>query len=144
MVGGRPRGVKGTILILLAAVAACSGAAARREARTHADLLAAIAQKGVDLVRSGRLVAESMPELTYPLERAQAFARSARERERLDTAALAALDALVERYRSFVDTLDRVRRDLSRDQAARALAEPLASVEAAAAALRAELDRAGG
>jgi len=129
------------MVFLLAAVVACSGAAARREARTHAELLAAIAHKGVDLVRSGRLAAESMPELTYPLERAQAFARRARERERLGPGALAALDALVERYRAFVDTLDRVRRDLSRDEAAAALAAPLASVEAAAAALRAELER---
>jgi hypothetical protein len=125
---------------LLVVFVACSGAAARREARTHADVLEAIARKGADLVRSGRLVAESMPELTYPLERAQAFARKARDGERLAPGAQAALDALVERYRAFVDALDRVRRDLEPDDAARALAEPLAGVESAAAALRTELD----
>jgi hypothetical protein len=134
----------GGLVGLLAVAVACTGAAARREARTHADVLESIAQKGVDLVRTGRLVAESMPVLTYPLERAQAFARTARRRERLDPATLAAFDTLVDRYRAFVDGLDRARRDLGRDEAARALAEPLAGVERAAAALRGELERADG
>jgi hypothetical protein len=157
MVGGAPGGVKGTVqrraaravqltalVGLLVVAVACTGAAARREARTHADVLEAIAGKGADLVQSGRLVAESMPELTYPLERAQAFARTARARARLEPAALDALDALVERYRAFVDTLDRVRRELEPSAAARALVEPLAAVRHAAASLRAALERAGG
>jgi len=39
-----------------------------------------IARKAADLVAAGRFTAESLPELTYPLERAEAFARQARER----------------------------------------------------------------
>jgi hypothetical protein len=149
MVGGAPGGVKGTVIggllgLLVVAVACGGAAAARQEARTHADVLESIARKGADLVRSGRLVAESMPELTYPLERAQAFARTARDRARLEPAALAALDALVERYRAFVDTLDRVRREHEPTEAARVLAVRLAAVEDAAALLRAALGRAGG
>jgi hypothetical protein len=67
---------------------------------------------------------------------------AARRRERLPPVALAALDVLVERYRAFVDALDRVRREHEPAEAAKALAEPLAGVEAAAAAVRRELDRA--
>ena len=50
---------------------------------------------------TGRLTAESMPELTYPLERAEAFARAGPARARGDAAppSLAAFDALIARYR---------------------------------------------
>jgi hypothetical protein len=99
-----------------------------------------MARKGVDLVAGGRLAAESMPELTYPLERAQAFVDEARARSRgAPPPSLAALDALVARYREFVDALDRVRRESSAGEARAALAAPLARVEAAGDAVRAAL-----
>lgn len=99
-----------------------------------------MARKGVDLVASGRLTAESMPELTYPLERAQAFAADAHARSHgAPPASLVAFDALVGRYREFVDALDRVRRTTSGDAARGALAEPVGRVEAAAEAVRSAL-----
>ncbi|HEV7730742.1 MAG TPA: hypothetical protein VGR62_01205 [Candidatus Binatia bacterium] len=107
---------------------------------THAQLLVSMAKKGVDLVGANRVTAESMPELTYPLERAQAFAREAHERAG-DAAppSLAAFDELVARYQAFVDALDRDRRDQRGAPAAAALAPALAAVEAAAAAVEAAL-----
>jgi len=111
-----------------------------RLAATHADLLVAMARKHTDLVASGRLTAESMPELTYPLERAEAFAREARARSGgAPPASLEALDALCARYRAFVDALDRVRRERSGEAARAALADPLAAVEVAGEAVRAAL-----
>jgi hypothetical protein len=99
-----------------------------------------MARKGADLVASGRLTAETMPELTYPLERAQAFAHEARARSRgTPPASLDALDVLIARYRDFVDALDRVRRDTRGETARAALAEPLARVEEAAERVRAAL-----
>jgi len=99
-----------------------------------------MARKGADLVVAGRLTAESMPELTYPLERAQAFAHEARARARgAPPPSLDALDVLVARYRDFVDALDRVRRDTRGDAARDALAQPLAGVEVAAEGVRAAL-----
>mgnify|MGYP006992540842 CR=1 FL=1 len=139
MVGGCARRVKAAALVLLVA-AGCAGRADVRQALTHAGLLTALARKGADLVASGRLTAESMPELTYPLERAQAFAGA--------TAAgagaarppwLTPFEALVGRYRDFVDALDRVRREEGGTAARAALAGPLAAVEAAADVLRAAL-----
>jgi len=103
-------------------------------------LLVAMARKHTDLVASGRLTAESMPELTYPLERAEAFAREARARSGgAPPASLKALDALCGRYRAFVDALDRVRRERSGEAARAALADPLAAVEGAAESVRVAL-----
>ena len=107
---------------------------------THAELLVFTARKGTDLVASGRFTAESMPELTYPLERAEAFAREARARSGgAPPASLEALDALCARYRVFVDALDRVRRERSGEAARAALADPLAAVEGAAESVRVAL-----
>jgi hypothetical protein len=106
---------------------------------THADLLVAMARKGVDLVASHRLTAESMPELTYPLERAEAFARAAAERATDPPPSLAAFRDLIARYRALVDLLDRVRREPPEGDTRAALAEPLGRVEAAADAVRAAL-----
>jgi hypothetical protein len=107
---------------------------------THVDVLVGIARKGADLVESGRFTAESMPELTYPLERAQGFVATAHARGTTPPS-LAAFEVLLARYRAFVDTLDRVRRDSPADARA-ALVEPLAAVEQEAGhvreALRAE------
>jgi len=125
---------------VLALVAGCFWRSYGRIAATHVDLLTAMAHKGADLVASGRLTAESMPELTYPLERAQAFVADAKARSGgAAPPSLAALDALVARYRDFVDVLDRVRREQTGEQARAALAAPLAEVDRAAEAVRAAL-----
>ena len=99
-----------------------------------------MARKGADLVASGRFTAESMPELTYPLERAQAFVHEATARAHdAPPPSLNTLDVLTARYREFVDALDRVRRVDTGDRARAALAEPLARVESAAEAVHAAL-----
>src|SRR5438874_12643959 len=109
MVGAAPSRVKAALAFVL--LAGCFWRSYDRLAATHADLLLAMARKGTDLVASGRLTAESMPELTYPLERAQAFVHEARARSGgAPPASLEALDALRARYRVLVDALDRVRR----------------------------------
>src|SRR5262244_1780910 len=61
--------------LALSLFGACFWRSYGKAAATHADLLVAMARKGADLVASERLTAENMPELTYPLERAEAFAR---------------------------------------------------------------------
>ncbi len=113
----------------------CSWRSYGRMMATHAEVLVAIGEKGVDLVVGERLTAESMPELTYPLERAQAFLRDAMSQS-ASRPSLAAFQDLCARYRDLIDTLDRIRRD-QRGAAARAtLAAPLARVQTAAAAVR--------
>jgi hypothetical protein len=134
-------GVGGTTvkvaLVAFVLVAGCFWRSYGQQALAHVDLLTAMAHKGADLVAGGRLTAETMPELTYPLERAQAFARAAAARSRgAPPPSLTAFAALVERYREFVDALDRVRREHTGDKAREALAEPLAAVAAAAQAVR--------
>ncbi len=109
-------------------------------ATTHAELLVAMARKGSDLVSSGRFGAENMPELTYPLERADAFAHTARARAgSAPPPSLAAFEELLARYRAFIDALDQTRRADRGDEARTALAPPLAAVEAAAATVRTAL-----
>jgi hypothetical protein len=133
MVGGGPGRVK-LALVLAAALALSAGCFSRsygRLAATHVEVLTAMARKGADLVAGGRLTAESMPELTYPLERAQAFARRAARRGPASRPSLVAFEALLARYVAFVDALDRVRRERTGGAARAALAAPLAAVEAA-------------
>lgn len=142
MVGARASTVKAAsaLLVVLVAGAGCFWHTYGRLAATHVEVMTGMARKGVDLVAAGRLTAESMPELTYPLERAQAFARTAAARSGdARPPSLAAFETLLERYRGFVDQLDRVRRDEARDAAGAALAAPLAEVEAAGAAVLAAL-----
>ena len=142
IVGGSWRRVKVALLLAvhLSLLGACFWRSYGKAAATHADLLVAMARKGTDLVVSGRLTAESMPELTYPLERADAFARVAAARSAdHPPASLRALDDLRARYQVFLDALDRVRREKSGDAARAALAEPLAAVEGAGRAVRAAL-----
>src|SRR5437870_5071153 len=116
MVGAARSTVKAALAFAL--LAGCFWRSYGRLAATHADLLVAMARKGADLVASGRLTAESMPELTYPLERAQAFAHDARARSGSSPPpSVAALDDLIARYRAFVDTLDRVRREQTAETA---------------------------
>jgi len=137
MLGGGGVRVKAVFALVL--LAGCFWRTYGRLAATHVDLLVAMARKGTDLVASGRLSAESMPELTYPLERAEAFVHDARARSGAPPASLDALDTLCARYRAFVDALDRVRRERRGEAARAALADPLAAVEAAAERVRAEL-----
>ena len=138
MVGSGGTSVKAALVFTL--LAGCFWRSYGRAVATHVDVLLGMARKGVDLVANGRLTPESMPELTYPLERAQAFAETARARAGgRPPDSLLAFEALLVRYRSFIDTLDRVRRDESHDAAGRALQAPLAAVEAAGEAVRAAL-----
>ena len=142
IVGGGLRRVKVALLLAasLSLLASCFWHTYGKAAATHADLLVAMARKGTDLVASGRLTAESMPELTYPLERADAFARTATARSAdHPPASLLALDDLRARYQAFLDALDRVRREKSGDAARAALAEPLAAVERAGETVRTAL-----
>ena len=135
MVGSRGNSVK-ALVVLAIALAGCFWRSYGRLAATHAELLVSMARKGVDLVAAERLTAESMPELTYPLERAQAFVATARARTSGDPPpSLVALAALVDRYRTYVDALDRGRRTWHGDEARAALRAPLADVEQAGAAV---------
>jgi len=127
------------VALVFALVAGCFSSSYGRQAATHAEVLTAIARKGADLVASGRLTAESMPELTYPLERAQVFVGDQEARGGTLPRSLLELETLVARYRDFVDALDRVRRERSGDAARAALAEPLARVETSGEAVRAAL-----
>ena len=141
MLGPSRRRVKvGLLACCVAAVVGCGrGVPSANETSTHVDVLTAIARKGVDLVAAGRFSAESMPELTYPLERAQALA------VRAHAAApppvwLPAFDAVLARYRDLLDAIDRARRE-QRGDAARSLLQPeldalLAAASAAKAALQ--------
>jgi hypothetical protein len=142
IVGVEARTVKAAavMLVLAAASSGCFWRTYGRLAATHVEVLTGIARKGADLVAAGRLTAESMPELTYPLERAQAFARKAAARSGdARPASLAAFEVLLARYRAYIDTLDRVRREVPRAGARDALAGPLGEVEAAGAAVLAAL-----
>src|SRR5713226_5920911 len=134
IVGGSRRRVKvvRALVVSLSLLGACFWRSYGKATATHADLLVAMARKGADLVASGRLTAESVPELTYPLERAEAFARAARARSGdAPPRSLDAFDALLARYRAFVDALDRIRREQSGEAARVALAAPLGAVEEA-------------
>lgn len=135
IVGGAAGPVKAALGLAL--LAGCFWRSYGPEAATHAEVLVAIAHKGADLVGKGRFTAESMPELTYPLERAVAFAdRAAARSAEPPPPSLLALRLLIGRYRDFVDVLDDVRRRLDGAEARAALVQPLAAVEAAAAELR--------
>jgi hypothetical protein len=102
--------------------------------RTYAEVMVSIAHKGADLVRTGHFTAESVPELTYPLERAEAFAREVRGHAGAEPpGSLLAFETLIARYRSFIDALDRRRREHAPGDAAATLAEPLRAVDDAAA-----------
>jgi hypothetical protein len=132
IVSGGARPVKAAFALVL--LAGCFWHSYGPQMATHADVLVGIARKGADLVGSGRMTAESMPELTYPLERAVAFADRAESwAGSSPPPSLAAFRTLVARYRGFVDALDRVRRSHGADDARAALGDPLAAVEAAAA-----------
>jgi hypothetical protein len=143
MVGARGHTVKAFALLAVFLAAGCGHSDARL-AITHVDLLTEMAEKGTDLVANGRFTAESMPELTYPLERAQAFAQSwDAGAPSPPPASHVAFATLVARYREFVDTLDRVRRTKTGAAAREALSGPLRAVQDAAAQVRAALHAEG-
>jgi hypothetical protein len=128
------------VLALAVLGAGCIWRSDAEKAAVHAEVLVAQARKGRDLVVRSRFSAESMAELTYPLERARVFAQEARPRRgRPAPPWLAPFDELVARYRDFVDVLDRVRREHRGRAAREALAGPLRAVKTAARAVRSAL-----
>jgi len=140
LLGGGVKARKALLLTLV--LAACFWRSYPRQVATHADLLVAMAQKGADLVAAGRLTAENLPELIYPLERARAFARSVHVRAGdVVPPSLVALEELIGRYRAFVDELDRVRRTARGDAARAALVMPLDAVVGAGERVREALTR---
>ena len=145
MVGPDRARVKAIACVAVVALAGCFWRSYAPRVRTHTEVMVGIARKAADLVAAGRFTAESLPELTYPLERAEAFARQARERAGGDApASLAAFEALTARYRTFVDLVDRVRREHRGADAAAALAEPLRALEEQAEAVQQTLRREAG
>jgi len=77
----------------------------------HADLLAAMAAKGTDLVDTDRFTPENLPELHYPLDRARAFAAEAARRSGDDPpASLRAFETLLAAYAAFCGIVDDSRR----------------------------------
>jgi hypothetical protein len=135
MVGAGVGRVKAALLLAL--LAGCFWRSYGRVATTHVEVLTAMARKGADLVAAGRLTAETLPELTYPFERAQAFAhRAAEKSDGRRPPSLEAFGRLLERYREFLDALDRTRREATGDAARAALAPRLAALEAAAEDVR--------
>lgn len=134
--------VKAIACVAAAMMAGCAWNGSAARLRTHAEVMVAIARKAVDLVGAGRFTAESMPELTYPLERATALARQLRARRSPDVPpSLVAFDGLVERYRMLIDAVDRTRRERRGTDAIAVLAVPLRQVEEAAAEVEAALRR---
>jgi len=139
MVSAAARPVKAALALVL--LAGCFWRSYGQQVVTHTEVLVGIARKGADLVGSGRLTAESMPELTYPLERAVAFAEKARARAgAAPPPSLVAFEALIARYREFVDALDRARREHEPSAARTTLAAPLAEVESAGRRVREAVD----
>ena len=100
----------------------------------------AFARKGRDLVVTGRFTAENLPQLTYPLERAAAFAADVQRRTETPPASLLAFERLLERYRAFVERVDRERHERAGPPDATALDAQVAEIESAAGAVAAALD----
>ncbi len=76
----------------------------------HAQLLADMAEKGRDLVTMGRFTAESLPELTYPYERAAAYEAAVRAANGdRPLPSLVVFSAMVAQYKTFLETLEDVR-----------------------------------
>jgi hypothetical protein len=129
------------IFLCLAALGGCFWRSYPQRLRTHCDLLVAFARKGRDLVATGRFSAENLPELTYPLERAQAFAADARRRTEAPPASLVAFERLIERYRALVERVDRRRHERDGPEDAASLDESVAAIEAAAGEVAVALER---
>jgi hypothetical protein len=124
------------MFLVLSAATGCFWHRYPRLVVTHAELLADMAQKGRDLVVLGRFTAETLPELTYPLERARAFEQDALRRAGSPApASLAPFSRLVRSYQGFVQTLDDLRRQPAADQA-----RDQAALDAVVASIRADAD----
>lgn len=98
------------VLYLLCALSGCFWHRYPRLVVTHAQLLADMAEKGRDLVALGRFTAESLPELTYPYERAAAYEASVRSAAGVRALpSLEIFSAMVAQYKTFLQALDDVR-----------------------------------
>ena len=129
------------VLLCLSIAGGCWWRSYPERMRTHTELLVSFAHKGRDLVTTGRFTAESLPELTYPLERAAAFAAEARRRRDPPPASLLAFETLVARYRAFVELVDDVRRAPRDADVPRRLSESVAAVEASADEVQRTIER---
>jgi hypothetical protein len=123
---------------IMVAIAGCFWRTYPQRLRTHSELLVAFARKGRDLVATGRFTAENLPELTYPLERAAAFAADVRRRTETPPESLTAFEREIALYRAFVERVDRSRHD--RDDS---LDAAVAGIERAAHDVDAALGREG-
>jgi len=146
MLGPAFRAVKANcvLVVLVAGLGVVSGCFWRSypdRLRTHSELLVSFAHKARDLVAARRFTAENLPELTYPLERASAFAAQGRQHAATPPASLVAFEVLIDRYRAFVDLVDQMRRDRAGPDAARALDAPLLAIDAAASDVKVARDR---
>jgi hypothetical protein len=146
MLSPAPRPVKEkcrlvVFFLCLAVAGGCFWRSYPQRLRTHSELLVAFARKGRDLVATGRFAAENLPELTYPLERAVAFAADVRRRADTPPASLVAFEELIARYRAFVERVDRARRERGGPAEAASLDEPLGDIESAARDVATALER---
>jgi hypothetical protein len=147
MLGPAWRAVKANSapIVLVCCLAVVTGCFWRRypeRLRIHGEVLVSTARKARDLVATGRFTAESVPELTYPLARAEAFAAESHRRSgATPPASLVAFEELLARYRAFVELVDETRRRERGAAAAERLGEPLAAVERAAREVTAALAR---
>jgi hypothetical protein len=128
------------VLVVVLLVAGCFWRSFPERIATHADVLVSMARKGMDLTAADRLTAGTLPELFYPLERAQALAAEARRRSG-DTppAVLVPFEDLLVRYRAFCDQIDRLRRERPGPAARERLQPAFGEIERAAAAVHAAL-----
>jgi hypothetical protein len=131
----------GVIFLCLAVASGCFWQSYPQRLRTHSELLVAFARKGRDLVATGRFTAENLPELTYPLERAAAFAAEARRKSETPPESLVAFERLIERYRAFVQRVDRERHDRTGTAETASLDATVAEIEATSADVAAALAR---
>ena len=122
------------VAVALSLVAGCFWRSYPERIATHADVLVSMARKGVDLLAADRMTAGTLPELIYPLERGQALAAEARRRSgSAPPPSLVAFEALLRRYRTFCEEVDRLRRERPGSGARAALGPALHDVERAAA-----------
>jgi hypothetical protein len=107
------------LLVLVACLAMAGGCFWRSypaRMRTHTELLVSFARKTGDLVEAHRFTAQNLPELTYPLERATAFARETRRHTSEAPDSLVAFERLLERYRELLYLADSTRQALDASQ----------------------------
>jgi len=122
---------------VVATLAGCFWRTYASRAAMHTELLLAMTRKGIDLVRARRFAPENLPELYYPLDRARAFAATARRRSGEDPPpSLPALETLLARYEAFCDAVDEMRRGPRTPPLRRAMRDAAREVDAAAAAVR--------